>query len=445
MQGLTIAIAVAAAILTLTLKPKFWPIVYVASLAYYPSYLTIKLGSLDFNVTRVLVMLMLTLVLFNQEYTKQFKMILLDKLVIAVMVCQLFVSVFTTPFSMILENRAGAMLDSVMPYFLIRLTINEWKSYLTLLKYVLIMMVPLAILGTYQSITSHNPVGFFAKYSAWGSGVEVFQEPRHGFYRANITFPMSIMFGLFFAMLGPSCFGLLKTVKKDKKPILYIALGFALLGAMSSMSSGPWMAMTFSLAFMLFYKYRKNWKIVLWCFILGCIAVETISNRHFYDVLGRFTFSSSTAWYRTRLFEVAFFEGGMKDHWLFGYGLLDDPGWGKVIDYRNFTDMVNHYLLVLARYGLIGFIPFIMMIIEGIKQLIKTFKAAVFEQERWLIWCFAGGLFGLLSALNTVSLFGQPSIILYLLLGFCGCFMKMTSNMPRRETISQNAIRNQNG
>lgn len=433
MQGITIVIALISATLILLNNNKKWIIIYVALLAYYPDYLTLKLGTVDFTVSRVIMIFMFALILFKKDIVNNFKWILLDKLVIIAFIGQIISSIPTTPFSIWFENRAGAMFDTIMPYFLVRLTITEWKSYITFLKSLLLIMAPIALLGVYQSITSHNPVGFLQRYSAWGSGIEVWQEPRHGFYRANITFPMSIMFGLFFAMLSPACFGLTKIVKKTDKPILYIGLVFSLLGIMSSMSSGPWMAAMFSLAFILFYKYRRNWKTVLWLFVFGCLAVEVISNRHFYDVLTRFTFSSSTAWYRTRLFEVAFFEGGMSEHWLFGYGQVKDPGWGLKIDFRNFTDMVNHYLLILARYGLVGFIPFMLMIIESIKMLIKSFKSSIYEQERWLIWCFTGIMFGLLNALNTVSLFGQPAIILYLLFGFTGSFYCITLNNKKLE------------
>jgi hypothetical protein len=42
-------------------------------------------------------------------------------------------------------------------------------------------------------------------------------------------------------------------------------------------------------------------------------VVEIISNRHFYDVFGDFTVNPVTAWYRSRLIDVALFEGGMSD------------------------------------------------------------------------------------------------------------------------------------
>jgi O-antigen ligase len=109
----------------------------------------------------------------------------------------------------------------------------------------------------------------------------------------------------------------------------------------------------------------------------------------------------------------------MSGYWLTGYGLVD-PGWSAKIDSRDHTDVVNHYLLVLCRYGIIGFIPFIAVVILAINAIIKAFQMSILEKDRWLIWCIAGALFGLLVSLFTVSLFGPPTTILFILFGFCG-------------------------
>ena len=81
--------------------------------------------------------------------------------------------------------------------------------------------------------------------------------------------------------------------------------------------------------------------------------------------------------------------------------------------------MVNHYLLELSRYGLVGFIPFCAVIITAIKKLFKGFWLVTTDSDRWLIWCVAGGLVGVLLAFNSVSLFGQPMMMLFMIFGFC--------------------------
>jgi hypothetical protein len=116
---------------------------------------------------------------------------------------------------------------------------------------------------------------------------------------------------------------------------------------------------------------------------------------------------------------VAVIQGGMAGHWIAGYGFAE-PGWSKKIDNRDHTDIVNHYLLILTRYGIIGLIPFAAILITVINNLRNSFSQSLFDDDKWLIWSLAGTLFGLLITMFSVSLFGPPKTILYMLFGFCG-------------------------
>jgi hypothetical protein len=269
----------------------------------------------------------------------------------------------------------------------------------------------------YESLTSYNPVGFLQQYCPWWGGNVKMPNPRTGFYRAFFCFPHPIMFGLFFAMFGPVCTGLLHSIKANKLPYI-VGIGLMALGVWSSMSSGPYMAALFAIVFIAVYPCRKYSKAMFVAAILLCLLVEIISNRHFFEVVDRFTFSSATAWYRSKLIEVALFEGGMSGHWLTGYGWVD-PGWGPRLDGNAQTDIVNHYILVLVHYGLVGLVPFLALIVSAAKKLIEAYKATVLDSEHWLIWCLAGGLFGILAGMNSVSLFGQPRVVFFIMLAFC--------------------------
>jgi hypothetical protein len=238
-------------------------------------------------------------------------------------------------------------------------------------------------------------------------------------------------------MVGAFCVGLVKSERKSA--LLYtILVGLIFTGSFFSMSSGGLLAMVSAIGFLCFYRFRRRWKEGIVGVIIMCGLVEVISNRHFYDVIDRFTFNAANSWYRSRLFEVAFFEGGMTGHWLTGYG-FEEPGWGVRIDTRDHTDMVNHYLLELCRYGLVGFIPFCAVIITAIKELFKGFWAIHDDSDRWLVWCIAGGLFGVLLAFNSVSLFGQPMIMLFMMFGFCVAVPAIVGERSRRGVIQSMA------
>jgi hypothetical protein len=318
--------------------------------------------------------------------------------------------------------------------------IRNKQQYLLLLKGILIIAAPLAMVGLYQCITGDNPLGFLGKYNAWIVSRGYVPTSRFGFYRANVVFSHSIMYGLFFAMFGPVCAGILKSVKKGKT-LYWTAFGLMGIGVFSSISSGPMLAALLSIVFIALDWWRKYWKPITLSIIVMCGTVEIISNRHFYDVLGGFTLNPATAWYRSRLIDVALFEGGMSGHWLTGFGYDVDPGWNANIDGRDHTDMVNHYLLVLSHYGLVGFIPFLTMNVMVVKRLVDAYKASIHSSDKWLVWCTSAGLFGLGGAFVSVSLFGQPTTLYYMMIGFAGV-MPVIVNSKRFAIATAPALSN---
>jgi hypothetical protein len=418
MVGLTLAIAAAASVLVFFLTPVYGLAVYIAVLGWYPSYLTIKLGTIDFNVCRIVILAIYANLLLRTRLPNRFRFILLDKLVIVYFLCQILAGFATTSsLGAFLENRAGAVFSLVLPYFAVRVIVTNKEEYITLLKVVVIVSAPLAVVGFYQFITGDNPVGFLREYGAWGAGSYV-PYPRAGFFRANVTFPHPIMYGLFFAIFGPICAGIFRSINSNKF-VYAIGIGLMGVGVFTSLSSGPYLAALISIMFLAFYRYRKYWKEALVVVIVMCGIVEVISNRHFYDVLGSHTLSPTSAYGRSRLIDVAFFEGGMSGHWLVGHGDVD-PGWGPMIDGREHTDIVNHYILILCRYGLVGLIPFAVMLVVACRTWVYAWQACVLDSDRWLLWCLSGAMFGLLISLVSVSLFDQPQTAFYVMLAFCG-------------------------
>jgi O-antigen ligase len=136
-------------------------------------------------------------------------------------------------------------------------------------------------------------------------------------------------------------------------------------------------------------------------------------------------------WYRSRLIDVALFEGGMSDHWLVGYG-NQDLHWGARIDGRSYTDVVNHYLVILSRYGLVGLIPFLILITVVIVRLVRTFKQNNTPPDAWMLWCFSGTIIAIFFTINTVMLFGPPRTLFYILLALSA---QLPSYVARRRFI----------
>jgi len=422
MVGITLILVAIASVLVFFLSPVSGLIVYIAAFSWYPTYLTVPVGTIDFTVRRIVILVIFAKLFLQTDLPDRFKFIWLDKLIIIYFGAEILSGATTTQSLMaFLENRAGQAFDMVLPYFAVRMIIRNRQQYLTLLKAVLIIAAPLAIMGLYECLTGSNPVGFFGKYFAWGRAKSPIAPFRAGFHRAKVTFAHPIMYGLFFAMFGPVCAGLYRYVRKNK---LVYAIGAGLMGVgvFSSVSAGPWLGALLSILFIALYFYRRYWRIAILLAMLMFGMVEIISSRHFYEEVDRFGLSKSTASYRVRLMEVALFEGGMSGHWLTGFGWAVEPGWMPKMypGSSKGTDITNHYLWILSGYGLVALLPLLAVNIAAIKRLVDSYKISAYDSDKWLVWCLSAGLLGLMAALLSVSLVGPPTTIYYMMIGFAG-------------------------
>lgn len=431
MEALTFAIAIVVSIAVFFVQPVYGLILYLASLIWYPSYLAVSVGTIDFTVCRIIIIAILFRLLLLEDTVRSFRFILLDKLVVLYFAAELVAGTMTaTSVMAMVENRGGAMFDMVLPYFAVRLALRTRQQYGQLLKGILVISGPLAIAGLGECLTGWNPLGFLQVYQGPQAGQTYYTAAqRFGLSRATITFSHSIMFGLYFAMLGPACAGIFYGIKN--KALFWVGMVLMAVGVFASVSSGPVLAALAACSFIAFYRWRRHWKVAATMVVLLCASVEIISNRHFYDVLGGYSLSRETAWYRSRLIDVALFEGGMSGHWPAGYGYNVDPGWGPKIDGRAATDTVNHYILELHRFGLIGLGAFLAVGIAAAKRLRQGYRLSASDADRWLVWCVSGALFGLAATMMTVSLFGPPTTIFFLLLGFAGLMPRMLGEQVR--------------
>jgi hypothetical protein len=158
-------------------------------------------------------------------------------------------------------------------------------------------------------------------------------------------------------------------------------------------------------------------KPLLAVFILGCAAVEIVSNRHFYYVLADFTMDAESGWYRARLIDVAVMK--LPEYWRFGYGFAD-PGWAPLLDGNKRTDGVNDYVVHAILYGLFGLIAYVSVLARAVYNACRCLALSRSPWVRSCAWALASALIGLLFAFWSVSLFGQMITVFYFLLGLHG-------------------------
>jgi len=229
----------------------------------------------------------------------------------------------------------------------------------------------------------------------------------------------------------------LRHEKKNWQSLAYVLSGFALLGALSSMSSGPWV-MTFVVIFCLALEGHKRWVKPLFLFsVFSCIFIGIASNRPFYHVIaGMANPLGGAGWHRAKLIDLAIEH--FDEWWMIGYG-DKDPGWGESLG-MPWTDVTNEYILSGVRYGILGVIATCAILAEAFKRLASTYKKMAHPAMRSLCWAFGSLLFGVAVTWMSVSFFGQIITLFYCCLGMIGSLSSPSFDwqIPQRISLVQN-------
>jgi hypothetical protein len=439
MTDLILPIFLVFALLCLLLKPKYALCAFCVALFCFPRLATFSLASVDFTINRFIIIPLLINLIFRSQLLRYFKWNLFDTLVVVYGVCRLLALQQNVEFSIFFVREIGNyFMAMLMPYFAFRLVIRSRSDLVVFIKTILVCAVPLAVLGIYEWKTGTSP---YDMLTGWYP-----RRVRSGYYRATGTFVIHICWGLYFACLVPFCLGMWK-LNIWSKPKILVVLGFVFMGIISSMSSAPLFATVIGVSMLVCFPVRHFWRVLTIVFIFLCILMEFYSNRHFYEVPTRFAFSGRTARYRIELINEAL-DGGMSGHWIAGYGYV---GVSPDSDNTNFhwehKDLTNIYIGILARVGLLGLIPYLMMNVLYYRRLYQAAHCTRSSADHWLIWCFSSMMCSLNVAMLTVGALAQISIFLYMMMGICcnlpGIMSQRSAPVRKSREAPSNALETQ--
>lgn len=426
MDILTLIVAIPAALLCLILRPIYALCVYLVVLFGYSQWVTLPIGTIDFTTGRIGALFLLFNVLIRSGGRMPFRWRSMDTWLVLAYFCAMISLLQTMEAAMVIERQSGWMFDTLIAYFVLRATLKTPNDLVILIKGLLVIGLPLALMGAYESVTGVNPMNFLVK--AYNNGYhDVPDEMRHGFYRASVTMGVHIIFGLFFAGVVPLVLGLWHYQALSKFSLI-AGVGVLLLGLASSLSSAPYLALIIAIGFLCCTPMLRFWPVLLTIFLVGTLFVEVYSNRHFYEVLTGFAFDTGTASYRVELMNECF-GGGMRDHWFFGFGYVGlGPGNVNTNFHWEHYDLCNIYLAKLVRTGLLGVIPYLVVNYLSYRALYLAYQRASLFADRWMIWCCTATLLGWNVSMLTCSAMNQVETLLYMLTA-------VTCNLP--EMVSQ--------
>ncbi|HPS03407.1 MAG TPA: hypothetical protein PLA90_17855, partial [Candidatus Sumerlaeota bacterium] len=337
----------------------------------------------------------------------------------------LFALYTTMPADIVSKRESGAFFDLIFPYFSTRLAIRSKEDAFAFLSTIVKVGAFLSFFGVYEAVTQKNPF-------AQAVGLDYVHDPqylRHGLARASLTFGNSIALGLFFSATTLIALGLYRIEKRKILSLIMAVLNA--IGTLTTLSSAPFMALFASIGFLAAYPLRRHWRIGVALLLLAILVVELASNRHFYHVMTRFAFNTETAYYRIGLWDEAL-GGGMRNHWLFGYGYV---GLGPGNDNSSFKwehqDLVNIYIFILVRTGLCALIPYLCINYLYFRRLYQAAGITRSGPQRWFIWATSGALAGWNIAMMTVAPLEQIVGYLNMIAGICATLPNLVAHRPQ--------------
>lgn len=383
----------------------------IMSMMVWPEYLRVPVGLAEMSAPR-LVGLFLILKYFVKGQHRRIGPSRVDTLVIVIWIWTVAATVMMGADFSHVTQMIGRGFDTVMMYFLARFCLVSSDDVKGLYSALAITALFMCGMGTYETITSYSPYSSMISYSG-GNWYDKDLEYRYGFLRAQGSTAHSIYFGISMMLLAGFILSLRGYFKNNLlRHIVFLA---AIVGALSSMSSGPFIGCFLLIVLNAYIRRTSLIKPSVYALIFVAILLELLSNRHFYNLIDYLALDKQTAWYRTRLLEVAVSQ--WTDFWLLGVGSNWPHHWALMLDGRNHIDVVNYFLIIALYGGLPAMLMYIATHVIAIRKSVSAWKTDIDDAKRKLIFGLSATLVALDFSSMSVGLFGPPLLLSHILLG----------------------------
>ena len=410
---ITLLFAAIFCLFTIVLQPIYALCVYFLSLLWYPNYMMVSIGTIDISLGRFVVGALFLRCMFDSRIRSRFVWMPLDTLVALSMAVYVVTICIVEPLSISVENRGGFLMDTWFAYMVVRYIITDIAELLTVIKWIGVSLIPLAILGMVESVTGWSPYSLICGHSTYFNYVTHYGT-RWGLNRGVGPFSHSILFGCTFAMFLPLVYYLRYDTQEKWRFRAYIISAAAIVGVLSSMSSAPLVMLIVAVLCLMIEKHKYAIKPLLLFLLFSCVMVSVISNRPLYHVIASYINPlGGSGWHRAKLIDL--FIKYFDNWWLVGYG-DKDPGWGPELGMGK-TDITNEFVLTGVKYGLIGLLALCAVLITTFRGIMSSYKNAAAPYLKSLYWAFGCAFLSIIATWMSVSFFGQLMPLYYGMLG----------------------------
>jgi len=395
-------------ILILTLPRKYMLIPLIMGACYVTIAQRLIIAGLDFNIIRILVSIgWISLIIRGELSFSSLNKI--DKILICWIISDIILNTILWGTFNAFINRLGNAYNGIGLYFLFRSTLTSSEQIIKNLRYISIIIVPMAFLMLIEKKTGYNSFSVF-------DGVPAYSLVREGSVRCQGPFRHAILAGTFGATMFPVMVGLYFADKK--KVYAIIGMITSTLVMLAASSSGPLMSYCFTILGIFVWFVRCHMRKIRWGIVFLIIALDIVMKAPVWYAIARMgNLVGGHAWHRAHLINQAITH--FNEWWL--CGTTYTAHWMPTAIYvdSNMADITNQFIGQGVQGGVLTMILFIFIIVfcfQAIGKSVRNMEGLHSKSEQFFVWTFGVSLLGHVVSFMSVTYFDQIIVFWYLLL-----------------------------
>lgn len=399
---------VVMAVLLFTLPRKYAPVPLLMTALYLTQGQVVLIGPFHFTMIRV-VLLTGWLRSATRGELISIRINIIDKLFIAYVASAVIIKILLWQTTEIFINRLGFAYDAIGCYFIFRVLVRDIDDISRLIKYLAILIVPLAITMLTEASTGKNIFSIFG-------GVDEYSELREGKVRCQGSFRHPILAGTFGATLVPLFVGI--WIKKGTSRVIG-TLGIISATAITytATSSGPLMSYVFAIMGLGMWYLRNNMRIIRWGILASLLLMHMLMQAPVWFIIARMSdILGGSGWHRSEIIDQAI--NHFDEWWLLGTKSTGHWMATTLAVSPDSADITNNFVGIGVSGGLITLILFTVVIVYCFKGLGEKLKCSGDDplSNKFMLWAMGVALFSHIVSFMSVGYFDQIIVFWYLLL-----------------------------
>lgn len=309
-------------------------------------------------------------------------------------------------------NRSGLAFNALGTYFLVRFWVRDFDDIYRAVRFLSLMIVPLALFMVLEKFTARNIFAVFG-------GVPELTQVRDGTLRCQGAFRHPILAGTYGATLFPVFAGLYFAGPQDRRRAL-IGGASAAVVTIAAGSSGALLAFLAGCGGLMLWRLRHHLRWIRWSGVALIGLLALVMKAPVWYAIGRLSeVVGGTGWYRSHIIDQAIRH--FDEWWLVGstYTAHWAPGGEVVAADPNNMDIINHYVAEGLGGGIVKLTLFVAMIVVCFKivgRWTRQLDDTARRPAALLVWSLGACLFAHCISFFSVSYFDQIVIMYYWLL-----------------------------